>query len=90
MQIQRLAACSAMMLFLTAGIAAAETNQFGPFADDDQFADDFSYQPRSTFDTKADVYGDVYADEYRGDEYVDDLGPELWVGIDPYVGIAVD
>jgi hypothetical protein len=90
MHVQRIAACSAAVFFLTAGIAAAETNQFGPFAEDDHFVDDFKYQPRSTFDTKADVYGDVYEDEYKDDEYIDDLGPELWVGIDPYAGIAVD
>ena len=89
MKIRWLAALSATALLFTAGIAAAETNQFGPFADDDRYLYDERAPASATFDTKAEVYGDVYGDEYLyeyddGFVYDEDYGfaePELWVGV---------
>jgi hypothetical protein len=86
MKITWLAAGSIAALFLTAGVAAADTQQFGPFADDRRYLGDLEYQSPVTFDTKAEVYGEVYEEEfdegYADDEYFYDGDPELWVGME--------
>lgn len=90
MNLKSLTVCGAMALLLGAGAAVADTNQFGPFADDRLYLDGFDIPSDATQDTKAEVYDDVYEDDdLYGDEFIDDFeDPELWVGMD--AGVYVD